>query len=81
MHAFGGGGDVQFTLAEMAHYLWEFGFDEENVDAFFARARKLEYEGRAVIAEPTSTNRDGLAQWNVRLAPTRWLVARGFRKF
>lgn len=82
VHAFGGAGaDVQFTLPEMTHYLWEFGFDETNVDAILVRAQQLQYEGRAVIVEATSTNRDGLARWKVRLAPTRWLAARGFRKF
>lgn len=82
VHAFGGAGDdVQFTLPEMAQYLWEFGFDDANVDTIFARARQLQYDGSPVIAEATSTSRDGVAHWKVRLAPTRWLVAGGFRRF
>ena len=82
LHSFGSANaDVQFTLPEMATYLWEFGVDEENVDEVFARARRLQFEGRAVIEEASRTSRDGVDHWHVRLAPTRWLVARGFRKF
>lgn len=82
IHAFGGANaDVQFTLPELASYLWAFGIDQQNVADAFARARRLHFDGRPVIAAATSTDRDGLAHWNVRLSPTRWLVARGFRKF
>lgn len=82
IHAFGGSdADVQFTLPELASYLWEFGIDQQNVADGFARARRLHFDGRPVIAAATSTDRAGVAHWNVRLAPTRWLVARGFRKF
>lgn len=82
LHSFGSANaDVQFTLPEMATYLWEFGVDQENVDEVFARARRLQFEGRTVIEEASRTSRDGVDHWNVRLAPTRWLVARGFRKF
>ena len=82
LHAFGGANaHVQFTLPEVAVYLWEFGVDQQNVDEVFARARRLQFDGGPVIAEVTSTNRDGVVHWEVRLAATRWLVARGFRKF
>jgi hypothetical protein len=82
IHAFGGpNADVQFTLPELASYLWEFGVDHQNVADVFARARRLHFDGQPVIAAATSTDRDGVAHWNVRLSPTRWLVARGFRKF
>lgn len=81
-HAFGGSNaDVHFTLPEMATYLWEFGVDEQNVEQVLARARRLQFDGRPVIAEAESTIRDGVAHRKVRLAPTRWLVARGFRQF
>lgn len=82
LHSFGSANaDVRFTLPEMATYLWEFGVDQQNVDEVFARARRLQFEGRPVIEEASRTSRDGVDHWNVRLAPTRWLVARGFRKF
>lgn len=82
IHAFGGANaDVQFTLPELASYLWAFGIDQQNVADAFARARRLHFDGRPVIAAATSTDRDGVAHWNARLSPTRWLVARGFRKF
>lgn len=82
LHSFGtANADVQFTLPEMATYLWEFGVDQENVEAVFARARQLQFEARPVIAEAASARRDGVDHWRVRLAPTRWLVARGFRRF
>lgn len=82
LHSFGSANaDVRFTLAEMATYLWESGVDQQNVDEVFTRARRLQFEGRPVIEEASRTSRDGVDHWNVRLAPTRWLVARGFRKF
>lgn len=82
LHSFGSANaDVRFTLPEMATYLWDFGVDQQNVDEVFARARRLQFEGRTVIEEASRTSRDGVDHWNVRLAPTRWLVARGFRKF
>jgi hypothetical protein len=82
IHAFGGANaDVQFTLPELASYLWEFGIEQQSVADAFARAGRLHFDGRPVIAAATSTNRDGVVHWNVRLSPTRWLLARGFRKF
>lgn len=82
IHSFGSAGaGVHFTLPEMAQYLWAFGLSLENVEAAFARARQLQFEGRSVIAEASSTLQDGVEHWRVRLAPARWLVARGFRKF
>lgn len=82
IHAFGGANaDVQFTLPELASYLWELGLEQQNVADAFARAQRLHFDGRPVIAAAASTHRDGVAHWNVRLSPTRWLVARGFRRF
>lgn len=69
-------GDVQFTLPELAQYLWEFRIDEANVDAVFARARQLLFEGHPIIGEASQVRRDGLAHWTVGIAASRWLTGR-----
>lgn len=66
---------VLFTVAEAAHYMWEFGISSKDAEDLLPRLRQLQAGGQLVVADAHAEQRDGVEHWRLRFGPDRWLTA------